>query len=63
MEAISGKLYQLCLGNSSKDFTFNKMIKTGLNRYVYNFSVEYKIFDISDIINTHICLMKKHDKK
>ena len=31
----------LCLGNISKDFSVDHMKKTGLNRYVYNFSVDY----------------------
>ena len=29
------------------------MRKTGLNGYVYNFSVDYNIIDMSDIINIH----------
>ena len=33
--------------------------KTGLNGCVYNFSVDYKAFDISDITNIHKYLMKK----
>ena len=28
----------LCLGNFSKDFSVDNMIKTGLNEYVYDFS-------------------------
>ena len=39
------------------------MIKTGLNGYVYDFSVDYNTFDISDITNIHKYLMKKHDTK
>ena len=34
--------------------------KTGLNGYVYDFSVDYRAFDI---INIHKYLMKKHDMK
>ena len=34
------------------------MEKTGLNRFVYNVSVDYNIIGINDIINTHIQLMK-----
>ena len=31
----------LCLRNISEDWTVDNMKKTGLNRYVYNFSVDY----------------------
>ena len=31
----------LCLGNISKDWSVDNMKKTGLNGYVYNFSVDY----------------------
>ena len=34
------KKYTLCLGNISKDFTSINMKKTGLNGYVYEFSVD-----------------------
>ena len=36
------------------------MKKTGLNGYVYNFSVDY---NINDIIDIHEYLKKKHDIK
>ena len=35
--------------------------KTELNGCLYNFSVNCKAFDISDITNIHKYLMKKHD--
>ena len=35
--------YYLCSGYISKDFTVDNMKKTGLNVYVYNFSVDYDI--------------------
>ena len=35
--------------------------KKGLNKCVYNFSVNYNTIDISDIINISKYLMKKHD--
>ena len=35
------------------------MKKRGLNRYVYNFSVDYMAFDINDITTIHKYLMKK----
>ena len=31
----------LCLGNISKNFSVNNMKKTGLNGYVYDFSIDY----------------------
>ena len=47
------KAYPLCLETISKDFTANKMKKTGLNGYVHEFSVDYNIIDNSAIINIH----------
>ena len=60
---FKAKPYPLCLGNTSKDFAVNNIIKTILNGYVYDFSVGYNAFDISDIINIHKCFMKKLDVK
>ena len=51
------------LGNISEDFSANKMKKTGLNGCVYDFSVDYKISDTSDIINVHKYLIKKYKIK
>ena len=53
------KRYPLCLGNNSKDFLVDNMKKTGFNGYVYDFSVDYNIVDISNIINIHKYLIKK----
>ena len=36
----------LCLGNNSKDFSLDNMKKTGLNGYVYNFSVDYDVLQL-----------------
>ena len=41
------KRYPLCLGNISKDFSVDYIKKTGLNGYVYDFSVDYNIIDTS----------------
>ena len=41
------KKYPLCLRNISRDLTSNNMKKTGLNGYVYEFSVNYNIADTS----------------
>ena len=37
--------------------------KTGLNDYVYNFSIDYNIINTSNIINIHKYSMKKHNIK
>ena len=58
------KNHPVCLGNISGDFSANTWKKkTGLNGWVYSFSVDYRTFDISNIINIHKYLMKKHDMK
>ena len=51
--------YPLCLGNISKDFSVDNM-KTGLNGYVYDFSVSYKNVAVSDILGIHKYLMEKN---
>ena len=51
----------MCLGNVSKDFTAINMEKTGLNGYVYEFSVDYNIIDSTNIIDICKYLMEKHD--
>ena len=50
----------LCLGNISKDFPVDHMKKTGLNGYVYAFSVEYDAIAVDDILDIHKYLMKKN---
>ena len=49
----------LCLGNISKDWLIDNMKKTGLNGYVYDFSVDYDATDVDDIKDIHKYLMKK----
>ena len=39
----------LCLGNISKDWLVDKMKRTGLNGYVYDFSVDYDAADVDEI--------------
>ena len=39
------------------------MKKTGLNEYVYDFSVDYNAVAFDDILDIHKYLMKKHDIK
>ena len=43
--------YPLCLGNISKDVSVDNMRKTGLNRYFYDFSVDYYVFAVADILD------------
>ena len=52
--------YPLSLGNTSKDIFADNMKKTGLNRYVYDFSVDYNAIAVADILNIHKYLMKKN---
>ena len=35
--------------------------KTGLNGYVYNFSVDYDAIAVDDILDIHKCLMKNNN--
>ena len=49
----------LCLGNISKDFSVDNMKKTGLNGYIYDFSVDYDAVAVDDILDTHKYLMEK----
>ena len=51
----------LCLGNISKDRLIDNMKKTGINGYVYDFSVDYKAVNVDDIKNIHKYLMKKNN--
>ena len=50
----------LRLGNISKDFSVDNMKKTGLNGYVYDFSVDYDAIAVDDILEFHKYLMKKN---
>ena len=52
----------LSLGNISKDWSVDNMKKkTGLNGYVYDFSVDYDDIAVDDILDIHSYLMKKND--
>ena len=53
------KPYPLSFGNPSKKFYRWQHEKTGLSAYVYSFSVDYYILDVSDIVDIHIYLMKQ----
>ena len=51
----------LCLGNISKTFSVDNMKKkTGLNGYVYVFSVNYDAIAVDDILDIHKYLMEKN---
>ena len=50
----------LCLSNVSKDFPINSMKKTRLDRYIYDFSVDYDSIDADYIFNIHKYVRKKH---
>ena len=52
--------YELWLGNISKDWSVDNMEKTGLKRYVYNFSVDYDYISVSDILDIHKYLMENN---
>ena len=51
----------LCLGNISKDWSVDNMKDTGLNGYVYDFSVDYDAIAVDDILDTQTYLMKKNN--
>ena len=53
----------LCLGNISKDWSVDNMKDTGLNGYVYDFSVDYDATSVDDIKDIHKYLMKKNNIK
>ena len=51
----------LCLGNITKDFSVDNMKKTGLNGYVYDFSIDYNTITVDDILDIHKYLMEKNN--
>ena len=53
----------LCLGNISKGFSVDNMKKTGLNGYVYDFSVDHDAVAVDDILDIHKHLMEKSNIK
>ena len=53
----------ICLGNFSRDFSVDNMKKTGSNRYVYDFNVDYDFISNDKILDIHKCLMKKSNIK
>ena len=55
----------LCLGNISQDFSVDNMkyVKTGLNGYVYDFTVDYDAIAVDNILDIHKYLMEKNNMK
>ena len=49
------------LGKISKNFTVDKMKKTVLNEYLYDFSLNCNTIYVSDIIDNNKYLMKKYN--
>ena len=50
----------LCLGKISKDSSVDNMKKTGLNNYLYDFSVDYDAIAVDDILDIHKYLIEKN---
>ena len=51
----------LFLGNTPKYILVDKMTKTELYGYVYNFRVDYRAIAVDDILHNYKCLMKKNN--
>ena len=51
----------LCLKNISKDWSVDNMKDTGLNIYVYDFSVDYDTIAVDNILDIHKYLMEKNN--
>ena len=50
----------LCLGNTSEDFSLANMKKTGFYGSVFDFSVDYRVAAVDNILDMHKYLMKKN---
>ena len=53
----------ICLGNISRDFSVGNMKNTGLNGYVYDFSVDNDFIANDEIPDIHNYLMEKNNIK
>ena len=51
----------LCLENTSTDWEVDNLKKTGLNKYVYDFSGDYDTIAVYDMSDIHKYLMKKNN--
>ena len=54
------RAYSLCLGNISKDWSQDNIKKAEFNGYIYDFSTDYNVISVSDILEIHKYLMKKN---
>ena len=52
---------RLCLGRILKDWSVDKMKKTGWNRHAYDFIVDYNATVAADIVDINKYLMKRND--
>ena len=50
----------LCLGNISKNVSLDNKEKTGLNGYVYDFTVDFDATAVDDILDIYKYLMEKN---
>ena len=57
------KKQPLCLGNITGGFSANNAKKTGLNGCVYDFSVDDRAFDTTNIIDIHTYFIEKYNIK
>ena len=57
-EIVATPLY---LANISQDWSVENMKKTGLNGYVYDFSVDYNAIAVDDILDINKYLMKMNN--
>ena len=55
------KATPLYLGNVSKDFSVDNMKKTGLNGYIYDFSVAFDVIAVDDKLDIHKYIMKNRE--
>ena len=49
----------LCLGNISENFYVDNMKKTGLYGSVFDFSIDYRVTAVDDILDIHKYLLKR----
>ena len=53
--------YPLCLESNSKGLSVDNMTKTWLKGYVYDFSIDYDVIAVFDILDIRKYLMKKNE--
>ena len=60
-QKIQINLYELCLGDISKEWSIDNIKKTGLKGFVYDFSIVCNAIAVSDILDIHKYLRKKNE--